>query len=74
MSEEDPYGNEMYKTRPELLCPPSMKNITGVLTLVILMVAKSFFTQLSLAKVALKRTNLLLNAFHGCYLTLKMLM
>ncbi|CAB3976804.1 Exocyst complex component 4 [Paramuricea clavata] len=30
MSEEDPYGSQMYKTRPELLCPPSMKNITVI--------------------------------------------
>jgi hypothetical protein len=30
MSEEDPYGSQLYKTKPELLCPPSMKNITGI--------------------------------------------
>ena len=55
MSEEDPYGNEMYKTRPELLCPPSMKNITGMLKLVTLVVSKSFFTLVVIGKSGLEK-------------------
>lgn len=30
MSEDDPYASPYYTSRPELLCPPSMKNITVI--------------------------------------------
>ena len=46
IEEEDPYGNQIYKTRPELLCPPSMKNITGIeewQTVHLLLVIKPFW-------------------------------